>query len=71
MKTKLLKKLRDKHMIVSTHIRVLTKIYSVKPLHKFPNGRDEVDMVEWCTYSYSEALKKQRELILKSLKKYR
>lgn len=71
MKTKLLKKLRKKHEIVQATIRVLTKLYSVKPLHKFIGKRDENDMVEWCTYRYSEAVKKQNELILKSLKKYR
>lgn len=70
MKTKLLKKLRKKHEIVQATIRVITKLYSVKPLHKFINGIDENDMVEWCTYKYSIANLKQRELILKSVKKW-
>lgn len=69
MKTKLLKKLRDKHCIVSATIRVLNTLYSVKPLHVFPNGIDENDMVKWCMYSFDKAKEKQRELILESLKK--
>ena len=71
MKVKLLKKLRNKHCIVSATIRVLTILYSVRPLHVFTNGVDEPDMVKWCTYSYEEARIKQRELILESLKKYK
>jgi len=70
MKTKLLKKLREKHCIVTAKIRVLTTLYSVKPLHKFPAGIDEPDMVKWYSYSHNEAKTKQRELILESLKKY-
>lgn len=71
MKVKLLKKLRDKHCIVFATIRVLTTLYSVKPLHVFQNGIDENDMVKWCTYSFDKAKEKQRELILKSLNKYK
>jgi len=70
MRIKLLKKLRKKHEIVTATIRVLTTLYSVKPLHVIHNGFDEPDMVEWYTYSYNEAKTKQMELILNSLKKY-
>ncbi len=70
MKTKLLKKLRHKHAIVSAKIRLLTTLYSVKPLNEFEGKKDELDMVKWHTYSYEAAKNKQRELILQSLKNF-
>jgi hypothetical protein len=43
-------------------------MYSVKPLHHYYNG-EEWNPV-WGSYSHNEAKYKQKELILKSVRKY-
>lgn len=68
MKVKLLKKLRKKHQIRRQEVHLIKILYSVTPLHKC-RGCNEFE-VPFSTYSLSEAKKKQRELILNSLKKY-
>lgn len=69
MKTKLLRKLRQKHTIYSCTIDVIKEIYSVSPLNRY-KGDDPQDAI-WCSYSYNNAKEKQRELILESLKEYK
>ena len=64
MKVKLLKKLRKKFCIMSLDVHVFKILYSVKTLHI--GGED---YCQFCSYSFKEALKKQRELIIKELKK--
>ncbi len=65
MKTKLLKKLRDRHQIVWCAIDIIKVLYSVKPLNRYRTGDPED--AKWCSRSYDNAVKKQRELILQSL----
>ena len=62
MRTKLLRRLRNKHQIRSQTVHVIKTMYSVTPLHKCV-GCNEFE-VPFATYSYKEAVKRQRELIL-------
>lgn len=55
-------------MIMGQTVHVFKYIYSVKPLHSYSNG--EEFNPEWGSYSLDEARKKQRELILNSVRKY-
>jgi hypothetical protein len=65
MKTKLLRKLREKHHIVCCTVDVIRTLYSVTPLNHY-RGNNPGD-AEWCTFGYDRAKEKQRELILQSL----
>ncbi len=65
MRTRILKKLRDKWVIVGSTIHVIKYVYSVKPLSRHPRGCPED--AEWFTYSYESAVLKQREMILSDL----
>lgn len=68
MKIKLLKKLRKKHQIREQEVHIIKILYSVTPLHRCWKCNEFE--IPFSTYSYKEAKKKQRELILDSLKKY-
>lgn len=67
MKTKLLRKLRKEYSICSCTIDVIKTIYSVSPLNRYRNG-DPQDAA-WCSFSYENAVIKQRELILEHIKR--
>jgi len=68
MKTKLLKRLRKKYAIMGQTVHVIKYMYSVKPFHHYPQG--EEFNPNWGSYSFDEAKAKQRELILKHVRKY-
>jgi hypothetical protein len=65
MKTKLLKKLRKKWRIVGSPVHVIKYIYSLYPLSRHPVG--EPDMAKWTTYSFDNAINKQREMIINNI----
>lgn len=65
MRTKLLIRLRRKFAIMESEVHVIKILYSVKPLHSYKNN--DPLTVEFGTFSFKEAQKKQRELILKHI----
>ena len=69
MKTKLLKKLRNKFCVMSQDIDIIKTVYSVKGLDRYTEG--DPTNAKFYSWDYKDAEKKSEELILRRIKTLR